>query len=52
MEMDKKLLNQHLFAILQEKDGKDKKFICLEGKRLIVGSIFNWESILYQEVQS
>lgn len=50
MEMDKKLLNNYIFTIIHT-DSKDKKFICLEGKRLMVGSIFSWESILYQLVQ-
>ena len=50
--MDKKLFNQHLLTPITDNTSKDRKFLCLEGKRLIVGSIFGWESILYQEIQA
>ena len=42
MEMDPKLFNQYLFAIFNDKQEKDRKFVCLEGKRLIAGSLYSW----------
>ena len=44
--MDKQLFLSNVFCLVHDKSGKDKLFMGLEGKRLVIGKIFDWSTIL------
>jgi hypothetical protein len=46
LEVDKKLLLSSLVDLLGDNQQGDQKFVALEGKRLTIGNIYSWESIL------